>query len=213
MTYLKTFINAVLAGIMISIGGTVYLACESKLLGAFLFAVGLMAICVYQMSLFTGKIGYIFQNKPSYTLDCLVIWIGNFCGTLLSGIAVAFAKPNLSLSAAELVSKKLEQNPVTTIILGIFCGILMYIAVDNFRTNDHKFAKYLGIFICVPVFILAGFEHSIADMFYFALTPDVALLSLKGITFIAYVSIGNLIGSWIVPNLKIFGEYVVKNKK
>ena len=120
MTYLKTFINAVLAGIMISIGGTVYLACESKLLGAFLFAVGLMAICVYQMSLFTGKIGYIFQNKPSYTLDCLVIWIGNFCGTLLSGIAVAFAKPNLSLSAAELVSKELEQHPITSIILGIF---------------------------------------------------------------------------------------------
>lgn len=211
MSYIKTLINAILAGIMIGIGGTVYLACENKIAGAFLFAVGLMAICVYQMSLFTGKIGYIFQNKPSYSLNCLVVWLGNICGTLLSGLAVAYIKPELSQTAGALVEKKLQQDPFATIILGIFCGILMYIAVDNFRTNKHEFAKYLGIFICVPVFILAGFEHSIADMYYFALTPDCRLLSLNGILYILYVSIGNLIGSWIVPNLKLIGDKLVKS--
>jgi formate/nitrite transporter FocA (FNT family) len=211
LTYLKTFINAILAGIMISIGGTVYLATENKIAGAILFAVGLMTICVYQMSLFTGKIGYIFQNKPAYTLDCLVIWIGNICGTLLAGIAVAFAKPDLSVSAGALVEKKLSQAPFATVILGIFCGILMYVAVDNFRTNKHEIAKYLGIFICVPVFILAGFEHSVADMFYFAVAEGIPLLSAKGFLYIIYVSIGNLLGSWIIPNLKLLGEKLIKS--
>lgn len=211
MTYIKSFINAILAGIMIGIGGTVYLACENKIAGAFLFAVGLMAICVYQMALFTGKIGYIFQNKPSYSLDCLVVWIGNICGTLLSGLTVACIKPELSQAAGALVEKKLLQTPFATIMLGVFCGILMYIAVDNFRNNKHEFAKYLGIFICVPVFILAGFEHSIADMYYFALAPNCQLLSPRGILYIVYVSAGNLIGSWIVPNLKILGDKLVKS--
>ncbi len=211
MTYIKTFLNAILAGIMIGIGGTVYLACENKIAGAFLFAVGLMAICVYQMALFTGKIGYIFQNKPSYSLDCLVVWISNICGTLLAGLAVAYIKPELSQAAGVLVEKKLQQAPFATIILGVFCGILMYVAVDNFRSNKHEIAKYLGIFICVPVFILAGFEHSIADMYYFAVAPNCQLISPRGILYIVYVSVGNLIGAWIVPNLKILGDKLVKS--
>lgn len=210
MTFLKSFINAVLAGIMISIGGTVYLSCDNKIAGAIMFAVGLMAICIYQMSLFTGKIGYILQNKPSYSLECLVIWIGNLCGTLLCGAVVSLSKPGLSQTAAELVNKKLSQFPGATVILGVFCGILMYVAVDNFRTNKYEFARYLGIFICVPVFILSGFEHSIADMYYFAAADGCPLLSVSGILYIIYVSVGNLIGSLIIPNLKLLGEKLVK---
>ncbi len=211
MSYIKTFLNAFLAGIMIGIGATVYLACENKIAGAFLFAVGCLVICVYQMALFTGKIGYIFQNTPAYSIDCLVVWIGNICGSLLSGLAIAYTKPELSQAAGILVEQKLRQAPFTTIILGAFCGILMYVAVDNFRTNKHEIAKYLGIFICIPVFILSGFEHSVADMYYFAVAPNCPLISPIGILYIVYVSVGNLIGSWIVPNLKLLGDKLVKS--
>lgn len=206
MSYLKTFINAVLAGIMISIGGTVYLACENKIAGSLLFAVGLVTICVYQMSLFTGKIGYIFQNKPVYVLECLVIWIGNLLGTLLCGLLVAYAKPELSQAASALVDKKLTQSAPATIILGLFCGMLMYVAVDNFRTSEHQIGKYIGVFVCVSVFIIAGFEHSIADMYYFSAAQGAPILSARGILYIAFVSLGNLLGSWVIPNFKILGE-------
>jgi formate/nitrite transporter FocA (FNT family) len=61
------------------------------------------------------------------------------------------------------------------------------------------------------VFILAGFEHSVADMFYFAVAEGIPLLSAKGFLYIIYVSIGNLLGSWIIPNLKLLGEKLIKS--
>ena len=62
----KILIRAILAGVMISIGGTIFLTCESKLLGAFLFSIGLYAICAFGLNLYTGKIGYVIDNKPKY---------------------------------------------------------------------------------------------------------------------------------------------------
>jgi formate/nitrite transporter FocA (FNT family) len=51
------------------------------------------------------------------------------------------------------------------------------------------------VFTCVPAFILCGFEHSVADMFYFAASSAYSLYSVKGIVYILLVSLGNLIGA------------------
>ncbi len=56
---METFRKAAAAGVSISIGATVYLACESRLLGAMLFTIGLFVICAFGLNLFTGKIGYV----------------------------------------------------------------------------------------------------------------------------------------------------------
>lgn len=211
MANIKTFVNAVLAGICISIGGTVFVASDVKIVGALLFCVGLMTICVYQMALFTGKIGYILQNKPFYLVECLIVWLGNLVGTSLGGFLVGIANPALAEKGLTIFEAKTAQSPLQSVILGVFCGALMYIAVDNYRTNDHTIAKYLGIFVCVPAFIMAGFEHSIADMFYFALAKGMPLFTVKGIVYIVYVSLGNILGALIIPNLKLLGEKFTKN--
>ena len=59
-----------------------------------------------------------------------------------------------------------------------------------------KKQSYLGAFICVPVFILAGSEHSIADMYYFCAA---GVFSLDALFFIILVAIGNAIGGIIIP--------------
>ena len=82
--YIKTFSLAIGAGICIGIGGTVYLMCTSKLLGAALFSVGLLTILVFKLKLFTGMTGYLLENKPNYLLHLLFTWIGNFIGTTLT---------------------------------------------------------------------------------------------------------------------------------
>lgn len=210
LAHIKTLINAILAGVCISIGGTVFVASDVKIVGALLFCVGLMTICVYQMALFTGKVGYILQNKPIYLVECLITWAGNLLGTVLCGWLVGMAKPELAQKATAIFDAKIAQTPLQSIILGFFCGILMYIAVDNFRTNSHTVAKYIGIFVCVPAFIMAGFEHSIADMYYFALAEGMPMLSLRGVVYILYVSLGNILGGLLIPNLKLLGEKVIK---
>jgi len=207
MTYLKNLFSAVLAGIMISFGGGVYLACaaaDNAALGAILFSLGLTVILIQGFLLFTGKTAYLFDNKPSYIVYLLIIWIGNILGCMLMGLLVNVAKPQLAETARKLCEAKLAQSPLQTVILGALCGILVYIAVDHFKSDEDKkaFPKYLLVFTCVPAFILCGFEHSVADMFYFAASSGYMLYSLKGIVYILLVSLGNLAGAVLFHVLK-----------
>lgn len=204
MKIIKDFVSAFLAGLMISLGGAVFLASESKVVGAIMFSVGLTVILVFSFLLFTGKTAYVFQNKPTYLLSLCLIWIGNILGCMATGALIFLSKPALSEKAVEICTAKLGQSPLQTIILGVLCGILVYIAVDFFRSdNDTKhYAKYLLVFTCVPVFILCGFEHSVADMFYFAASK--MLYTGEGIVYILLVSAGNLIGAIVFHNLILF---------
>lgn len=200
MKFIKNLFSAVLAGVMISFGGAVYLACVSvdqAALGAVLFSLGLSVILIQGFLLFTGKTAYLLENKPSYIPYLLTIWLGNILGCMLMGLLVQLAKPALAETALSLCEKKLGQAPWQTIILGALCGILVYIAVDFFKSDDDKkaFVKYLLVFTCIPAFILCGFEHSVADMFYFAASSAYSLYSVQGIVYILLVTLGNLIGA------------------
>ncbi len=213
MKFVKNLCSAILAGIMISIGGGVYLACtamDKAPLGAILFSLGLSVILIQGFLLFTGKTAYLFENKPSYIPYLLTIWLGNILGCMLMGLLVTAAKPKLGETAQSLCEAKLTQTPLQTVILGALCGILVYIAVDYFRSDDDKkaFSKYLLVFTCIPAFILCGFEHSIADMFYFAASN--ALYSVKGIVYILLVTLGNLVGAVAFHCLK---KFVLTDKK
>ena len=52
-------------------------------------------------------------------------------------------------------------------ILGFFCNIFVYIAVEGYKTFPLALGKYLAIFVGITVFIMSGYEHSVADMFYY----------------------------------------------
>ena len=80
MKKVKVFIYAILAGLCIALGGTVYLTLENKIMGAFLFTLGLFTICTFGFNLFTGKVCYVFERDRSYALDLPFIWLGNLAG-------------------------------------------------------------------------------------------------------------------------------------
>ena len=208
--YLKTFILAVSAGICIGIGGTVYLMCQSKLLGAFLFAVGLCAILVVGMCLYTGMVGYLFQNKPIYILKLVVVWLGNFVGTAAVGGLMRLTRASDALigAAKGVVAAKLADGHVSLFILGIFCGILMFLGVDSFKkywaTKD--FAAIFMPVICVAVFIIAGFEHCIADMFYFVAAGKI----IECLPALVVITLGNSLGGVLIPLIKTAADKLEK---
>lgn len=72
-----------MTGIAIGIGATAFLSCESKIAGAFLFGTGLFIILNFGFYLYTGKVGYIVEKKPSYIAEVALIWLGNFAGTFV----------------------------------------------------------------------------------------------------------------------------------
>lgn len=197
---LKTFLYAVTAGMCIAIGGTVFLSADSKIVGALFFTVGLFTICTFGLNLFTGKVCYLFENDKKYALNLPVIWLGNLAGTWLTSLLLGATRiAGISEKAAELCQVKLGDSLVSVFILSIFCNFLIFIAVDGFKNNPHELGKYLALFFGVMVFILCGFEHCVANMFYISMA---GMWSGKAVVFILVNTAGNAAGGWIIPLLR-----------
>ena len=198
---LAVFVSAVLAGISIALGGTVFLSLESKVLGAALFTVGLFTICTLGLHLFTGKVCYVFDKDKSYAWDLPVIWLGNLCGTWLSAQALRATRAGDALAekASALCQVKLNDGLLSIFVLAVFCNILIYIAVEGFNKNPHELGKYLSLFFGVMVFILCGFEHCVANMFYFSVA---AAWSGKTLLYLLVMTLGNAVGGLIFPLLR-----------
>ncbi len=189
----NSFFSGILAGAMVGIGGAVYVSCDSKVVGAVLFAVALLTICYMGMYLYTGKIGFLAEKFSLDTVYQLLMGIlGNFVGATAMGYLVRFARPALAEKAVNSCVTKLSDSFLQAVALGALCGILMYVAVKTYRENK----TVVGILFCIPVFILCGFEHSIANMFYFALAN---MLGGKYFIFIIAVILGNTVGAMIIP--------------
>lgn len=180
----KTFSSSILAGICIAVGGIAYLK-VGGLAGAILFTFGLLTVVHYKLKLFTGTAGFFETKKDLYNL--LLILFGNIVGTSIVALLVNIAMPALVTSASEILANRMENTIPSTIILGAGCGFVMTTAV-TFGRED----KFLPLLFGVPLFIMCGFLHSIADAFYYAVAY--ASLTIKVIPIYISIVIGNFIG-------------------
>ena len=183
---MTTFIKSVYAGFMIGVGGCVYLSADNKIAGSLLFSFGLLTIVVQGFSLYTGKIGFVSNVKELMTMPIIIL--GNFTGTFL--MAMFCKVGGLGISTEALCTKKLGCPLWSFFALSVLCGIMMYLAIDNYRKTKNV------IFIIAPVmiFILSGFEHSIANLFYFSVA---GMWNGKTILWLLVNILGNGIGAWV----------------
>lgn len=203
----NAFWGGIAAGIMVGIGGCIYLSCENRMVGATLFAVALICICILGFYLYTGKIGLFMENPSKKTIPLLAIGFGgNAIGAAVVAASAAYIKPTLIDSALVSCTAKLANGNVKGMIAAIFCGVLMYTAVKTYQVSK----TLTGIIFCIPTFILCGFEHSVADVFYFTLslmgknfTPE---LLLDSVIFIIFTVVGNTLGGWLMPILTRMGK-------
>ena len=183
---------------MIAIGGTVFLSIENKVIGASLFSIGLFGVLIYNLNLYTGKIGYLITNfNLKYVKELAITIIGNFIGACSVGFILRYTRiyDNIYSKALILANTKLNDNLLSIFILSIFCGLLMYFAVNGFKKQT-DFGKYLVVYLGVAVFILCGFEHCIANMYYFSVAD---IWSLKTLGYTGIMVLGNSVGSFIIP--------------
>lgn len=201
MKYLKIFAGALLAGMMIAIGGAVFLALDNKVLGALFFTVGLFTICTCGFYLYTGKICYVFDHDKSYALSLPVIWLGNLAGAVLVALLLSLTRqgPAFMEKAASMCEVKLNDSPLSIFVLAVFCDILIYVAVDGYKNNPHEAGRYLALFFGVMVFILCGFEHCVANMFYFTMGQA---WSAKTFLYLLIMTAGNSVGGVLIPLIR-----------
>ncbi len=193
---LKKTADGISAGLMIAIGCSVFLACENRYVGSFLFAVALLTICYLGYSLYTGKVGFLALSHTRE--DFAVVFfglLGNVIATTFFSLLGRIALPNLAASAETIVSAKLLEAPHEAFIRAVFCGVLMYVAVAIYKKGSS-----FGVVYAVPAFILCGFEHSIANIGYFSYAAE---FSFDAAVFILIVIAGNTVGGLILPFLSL----------
>jgi len=200
MKPVKTFVSAVLGGACIGFGGTAFLSLDSKVLGALFFTVGLFVICTFGLNLFTGKVCYVFQKDRAYAWNIPLIWLGNLVGTWVVATLIRMTRSaSISDKAMALCQVKLDDSLLSLFILGILCNIFIYIGVEGFNHSPHELGKYLSLFFGVMVFILCGFEHCIADMFYFSMA---GAWGSNAILRLFVITMGNALGGIIFPEAR-----------
>ena len=201
MKKLSLLVSALLAGMCVGLGGLAFLSVDNRVIGAALFTIGLFCICTFGFHLFTGKVCSVFQNDRAYALDLPLIWLGNLTGTGAVALIASLTRNAAAMreKAMTLCQVKLNDSLLSLFFLGMLCNIFIYIAVEGYRNNPHELGKYLSLFFGVMVFILAGTEHCVADMFYFWMA---GAWSGRAILCILVITLGNAAGGVLLPLLR-----------
>ncbi len=186
------FLKSVYAGLAIAMGGVVFLSCENKVVGSFLFSLGLISVLVFGFNLYTGKVcNTDYLKKPG---SLLLIWVGNFVGAMVP-VILTFSK--LSEVAVASAANRLSKPLHLAFLDGIFCGFCIAVAVKGYAKAEGV-GKYLMVVLGVMMFILCGAEHCIADMFYLVVGQgEVAKTAL----FLLVVTAGNTVGGALLSKI------------
>ena len=151
--------GALLSGVLIGLGAAGYLA-VGGIPGAIIFAFGLIGVALTGVPLYTGKAGVLKLNE-SWTL--IRIWFWNVIGCILIGLLVKYVGSDTSItSAMTIVDSRFEAGWIKSLLRSIGCGLIIDLSVYQFR----KSGSLIPILFGVPLFILCGFYHSIADVVY-----------------------------------------------
>lgn len=179
--------KGILAGLMISIGCTVFLS-VGGIVGSILFSVGLLGVVTYGLDLYTGKSGFLPIDANGFR-KLFSILVFNSIGVIVSAYLMSRIHPEFSVKCTELIMGRVDSGLARVLVASIGCGIMMSLAISGVKKNN-----YLPLLFAVPCFILSGFYHSIADLFYF-MVSDVRVSNY------IVVWIVTVIGNWIGCNV------------
>lgn len=197
MKAINTLVSSILAGICIGLGGYVNLV-MGGIIGAVMFSFGLLSVVHYKYDLYTGKAGF-FTNKVEFA-ELFLIIIGNFIGCWL--MSLVFVQCSLGLANAQaVVDTILNKSLLKVFILAIPCGFIMSTAVAFARKG-----QYLPLLFGVPLFIVCGFRHSIADIFYYCAASDFKLEPWL------CAVLGNFVGCNIPTRFKTYHKVPMKEQ-
>ena len=212
------FLKGILAGLAIGIGGFLYILMVhfvegelGKVLGSLLFSAGLFTVCTFKLSLYTGKIGLIYEGKQSkeYYISLPIMLIGNAIGAFALGYLFYFIFRNTDVmntvnnTCAIRTTFNTFNDYLSCIVKSILCGFCVYMAVYSFN-KDRLRPLGIGLLIFfVFIFVYCGFQHCIANMFYFGFGNHInGYMFLNLFLVILFNSIGPVLGVLITKLLK-----------
>ena len=234
---LRTFVLAILAGAFIALGAifatTVSAGTSSelpfgvaKLLVGFVFCLGLVLVVIGGAELFTGNnlivMAWASRKVSTKALLCNwgIVYAGNFVGSVGTAILIflsrqyTFGRGMVGVSALAIANGKVSLGWFQALMLGVLCNILVCLAVWLTFSARSTIDKIATIIFPITAFVAAGFEHSVANMYFvpvglmikgfdpaFIATTGLELAKLTWGNFLINnllpVTIGNIIGGSI----------------
>ncbi len=182
--------QSIMAGILIGLGACGFLALGG-LPGAIIFAFGLIGVVLTGIPLYTGRAG-VMTSIPGI----IKVWWWNVVGAMAVGLVVAAIGGSMAESAYNTVAAHVAQGPWRGFLRAVGCGLVIDLSVWFYRSSKSLVPVLFGI----PLFIVCGFYHSIADVVYIfgAWKWDIDLL-----WFYPIIVIGNYVGCnvrrWLLP--------------
>ncbi len=249
---LRMFALAVLAGAFIALGAIFSTTATTgasaalpfgltRLLGGLAFCLGLILVIGAGAELFTGNnLIMMAWASGKVTTGALlrnwsIVYVGNFVGALLTAMIMflsgqyAFGGGSIGLNALNIASGKLHYGFTQALVLGILCNALVCLAVWLAAGARSATDKIIAIIFPISAFVAAGFEHSVANMYFVpvglfikALAPasfwqsaGVTAADYLGLTWGAFllgnllpVTIGNIIGGGVMVGLVYWFIYL-----
>ena len=216
---LKTFLLAILAGAFIAfagvgaIFGNVY---ANKVVGAMIFPGGLAMVILAGSELFTGNcllIMPLLQGKITFKdmlKNLVIVYLGNLVGAVLVSAITVFsgAFDGIKDVVIATATTKATLEFFSAFLKGVACNVLVCLAVWMGMSAETAGGKILAIFFPITIFVVAGFEHSVANMFYLPAGFFSALyhgIEQNGLTIVNAlvnnllpVTLGNIVGGMAV---------------
>ncbi|HHT66832.1 MAG TPA: formate/nitrite transporter family protein [Erysipelotrichaceae bacterium] len=203
---LKMLLSGIYAGLAIGLGSFGYILTRyltnNTLLASCIFSIGLTIVCLSRFNLYTGKVG-VFLDKRGKVIENLInlpiMLIGNTVGAFALGILCHFIFLNVADFQQLAVDVSIGKTSSTMVVAeGIFCGALVYVAVYAFNNFQNLAMKILGIITPITLVVYSGFQHCIANMFYFGMAFNWNIDMLWNILI---VILTNSVGALIVSGL------------
>lgn len=183
---IKMLLLGILAGMFIALAGvgatiapvSTVSASLAKLIGAAVFPAGLAMVLIAGSELFTGNcliIISVLEKEAKFIAmlkNWLFVYIGNFIGSVLVAALTVyggtFSLFNDAAAAAVIKTAvaKVGMSFSDAMLRGILCNFLVCIAVWMTFAAKDIVGKVAGLYLPIMLFVLCGFEHSIANMFY-----------------------------------------------
>ena len=181
-------LKGILAGLAIGLGGFLFVLMKhfipgegGAVIGSLLFSVGLFLVCTFYLSLYTGKIGLIYEGKQDakYYVSLPIMLIGNAIGAFALGFTCYLIfKDTEVMNTAKLVAQSRTNlanfsDYLSCMIKSFLCGTCVYLAVKSFGLNRLKPLGIILLVFFVFVFVYTGMQHCIANMFYFGFANEI----------------------------------------
>lgn len=216
--FLKILVSSMLAGLFIGLGYFGYIVITanagidlglSKFIGGLVFSVGIVMVIIAGADLFTGNCLVMFGvvtkkvKFSSVVTHLLVVLLGNFIGALFLVFLVYYSNTPGQLDIIvinRIANAKMNLSFSEAIFRGILCNILVAIGVYMSYAAKNVTGKILGAVFPVMVFVILGFEHSVANMFILPLSgmyQDISIVSMLFNNLIPVI-LGNFIGGGIL---------------